>query len=88
MSNAIIGIALPASMVEGVRWMLGDLSRASNELAVAYKVGELHGSIRALGRLQRLSRANCNRLCDHVSELAYKREIALKEQGVPLGDYH
>jgi len=80
MSNAIIGIALPASVVDMVRWLLDDLGRASSELEVAYKLGELTGSIRALERLQRLSRANAARLCTHASELAFKREKVLKDR--------
>lgn len=84
MSNAIIGIALPANVVDMVRWMLEDLSRAPNELAVAYRLGELTGAIRALERLQRLSRANCDRLCRHVSDLAHEREkvLAVSDEGV------
>lgn len=80
MSNAIIGIALPASVVGMIRWMLEDLSRAPNELSVAYKLGELNGSIQTLERLQRLSRANAGQLCQHASEVARKREQALQEK--------
>lgn len=87
MSNAIIGIALPANVVEGVRRMLEELSRAPNELSIAYKLGELHGLIDALGRLQRLSRENCERLCQHAGDLAHKREQLLIEQGEAHGDH-
>ncbi|UEB98756.1 hypothetical protein LIS66_27385 (plasmid) [Pseudomonas sp. HN2] len=80
MSNAIIGIALPASVVDVVRWMLEDLSRAPSELAVAYKLGELQGAVMTLERLQRLSRANAGRLCQHANGVAKQREVALQEK--------
>jgi hypothetical protein len=80
MSNAIIGIALPANVVDVVRWMLEDLSRAPSELAVAYKLGELQGAVMTLERLQRLSRANAGRLCQHANGVARQREVALQEK--------
>lgn len=80
MSNAIIGIALPANVVDVVRWMLEDLGRAPNELSVAYKLGELQGVIVTLERLQRLSRANSGLLSAHASRVARQREVALQEK--------
>ena len=80
MSNAIIGIALPANVVEVVRLMLEDLSRAPNEQAVAYRLGELDGSFRTLERLQRLTYANAGRLYAHASAIAHERERVLREK--------
>lgn len=82
MSNTINGIALPASMVEGMRRMLEDLSRAPNKLAVAFKLGELCGVFQTLERLQRLSLANGGLLWAHASEVAYKREQELDAKEV------
>jgi hypothetical protein len=80
MSNAIIGIALPANVVDMVRWMLADLINAPDSLSVAVKLGEVYGSLMTLERLQRLNHANAGRIYQHAADLAREREKVLMEK--------